>query len=113
MFIVALALGKTVREIEDSMPATELTEWALFYAQHPFGEVRADFRAAIVASTVSASAGNKNAKPSDFMPLVNKEAAAAGAGPSAAAVEAAAVTNALMKASSRLKHHFIKRKKKG
>jgi hypothetical protein len=101
-----------VREIEDAMPATELTEWALFYDQHPFGEYRADLRAGIVAAVVAATAGNKNAKPSDFMPLVKREAEATRSGPSAAAVEAAAVTNAFMKASSRLKHHFIRRKKR-
>ena len=92
------------------MPATELVEWSLFYEQHPFGEFRADLRAGIVASVIAASAGNKNVKPSDFMPLVKREAAASTRGPSAAASEAAAVTNALMKASARLKHYFIRRK---
>lgn len=95
------------------MPATELVEWALFYETHPFGEFRADLRAGIVASVIAQTAGNKNAKPADFMPLVTKEAAAARQGPSAAALEAASVTNALMRASARLRHHFIRRKKKG
>jgi len=101
-----------VREIEDSMPATELTEWALFYEQHPFGEFRADLRAGIVASVVAQTAGNKNAKPSQFMPLIMKELTTLGAGPSPAAVEAAQINDAFMKASSRLKHHIIRRKRK-
>ena len=113
MFKVALALGKTVREIEDTMPASELTEWALFYQMHPFGEFRADLRAGIVASVIAQTAGNKTAKPSDFMPLVAKEDAATRHGPSAAALEAASVNAAFMKASSRLRHNIIRRKKKG
>ena len=95
------------------MPATELAEWARFYNVHPFGEFRADFRAGIIAAAVAASAGNRNAKPLDFMPLVTAETKAAGLSPSPSAREAASVTDALMKASARLKHNFIRRKKKG
>jgi Protein of unknown function (DUF4035) len=92
------------------MPATELAEWGLFYAQHPFGEIRADLRSGIIASTIARYVGgNRNARPSDFMPLLH-EKGAAGSRASQAAAEAAAVNNALMKASSRLKHNFIRRK---
>jgi hypothetical protein len=101
-----------VREIEDTMPATELTEWALFYQQHPFGEFRADLRAGIVASVIATTSGNKNAKPTDFMPLTMKEWTEMKVGPSSRALEAARVNEAFMKASSRLKHHIIRRKKK-
>jgi len=90
------------------MPATELTEWALFYEQHPFGEFRADLRSGIVASTIAQVNGNKNAKPSDFMPLLKRERERA---PSARALEAARVNAAFLKASSRLKHRVIRRNK--
>ena len=103
-----------MREIEDAMPATELTEWSVFYQQHPFGEYRADLRAGIIASTIAAAHGNKNANPLQFMPVVSTENALLGdSGPSPRAREAAQVTNALMQASSRLKHYVIRRKKKG
>lgn len=93
------------------MPATELAEWALFYAQHPFGEFRADLRAGIVASTLArVMGGNRNAKPSDFMPIVY-EKGSAGASAQAAANEAAAVNNAFMKATSRLRHNIIRKRK--
>jgi hypothetical protein len=96
-----------VREIEDSMPATELAEWALFYSENPFGEFRADLRAGIVASVIAQTAGNRTAKPSDFMPKF-AETSKVSARATVAARDAAAATNALMKASSRLKHHVIR-----
>ena len=90
------------------MPATELAEWATFYESHPFGEFRADLRAGIVASVVAQTAGNRKAKPSDFMPRFEERGASASAEDRAR--EAASVTAAFMKASSRLKHHVVKRK---
>lgn len=69
MLRLALALGKTVREIEETMPATELAEWAQLYEEEPFGDVRADLHAAIVACTVArALGGNKQARIKDFLP---------------------------------------------
>lgn len=48
-----------------------------FYKLEPFGEMRGDYRAAMVASTVANSAGmtgedKKPLKPSDFMPFQEK-----------------------------------------
>jgi hypothetical protein len=58
-----------VREIEDSMPVSEMGEWLLLYEQEPFGDVRADLRSAIVAHTVArAIGGNKTSRVVDFMP---------------------------------------------
>lgn len=95
------------------MPATELAEWALFYRDSPFGEFRADLRAGIVATVIAQVNGNKSARPSDFMPFIMREQQAAqGPAPSPAAREAAKVTEAFMKASSKLRHHVIKRKPK-
>ena len=45
----------------------ELSEWMAYYSLEPFGAVRGDLQAAIVASTVANSAG-ANTKPADFIP---------------------------------------------
>jgi uncharacterized protein DUF4035 len=97
------------------MPATELAEWALLYRDSPFGEFRADLRSGIVASVVARTQGNTNAKPSDFMPyfMFERPASAGPARPvSAKEREVAQVTHAFMKATSKLRHHVIKRKPK-
>jgi hypothetical protein len=113
LFVVALALGKTVREIEDSMPATELAEWIAFYNDSPFGEYRADLRAGIVSTVIARTQGNTTAKPSDFMPeFIFGKQTAKGPAPSRAALEAAQVSEAFIKASSKLRHHVIRRKAK-
>jgi hypothetical protein len=43
-----LALGKSVREIE-TLPARELDEWTAFYAMEPFGAIRDNWHAAVIA----------------------------------------------------------------
>lgn len=51
--------------------ASELSEWMAFYALEPFGELRADARAGIVAATVANTArgaGDRAFAPADFMP---------------------------------------------
>jgi hypothetical protein len=99
----------TVSELERTMPATELTEWIQFYGVEPFGEYRDDFRAAIVAFTVARSmGGGKSAKLSDFMPFFSDEQAQRNAAHAATRSEAATVSNAFMKASSRLHHKVIR-----
>lgn len=69
--MLALALGRTVQEIEDGMSARECAEWARFYAQEPFGDLRADLRAGIIASTVASVNGSKPMRPRDFMPFAD------------------------------------------
>lgn len=60
------------------MPATELSEWQRFYVDEPFGEVRADLRAGIVAKTVAQMmGGNRKVSAMDFMPIVRREHEAA------------------------------------
>ncbi len=37
----------------DSLSSEELEEWHLFYELHPFGHVRGDYQAALIAHTVA------------------------------------------------------------
>ena len=53
------------------MPARECAEWAVLYAQEPFGDLRADLRAGIVASAVAAGYSSKPTRPRDFMPYID------------------------------------------
>jgi hypothetical protein len=56
------------------MDADEFALWAAFYRANPWGEARADLRAAIIASTVANYAGKTRkpeaglAAPADFIP---------------------------------------------
>jgi hypothetical protein len=70
MHRLALALGKTVHEIESQMTMREFYAWLDFYAVEPFGDTRADIRAGIIAATtanVYRGKGKKPFSPSDFM----------------------------------------------
>jgi hypothetical protein len=115
LFTVALALGKTVREIEEGMPATEIAEWAVYYKDRPFGDFRGDLRMGILAALIARTmGGSKTAKPSDFMPFIDKTPVEPrGRAPSARAREAAQVTQAFMTASSKLSHRTVRRVTKG
>ena len=42
LFRLALALGRTVSELERSLTSAELTEWAAYSLLEPFGQQRAD-----------------------------------------------------------------------
>ena len=67
---MALALGCTVRELLCRLTARELREWELYYSLEPFGEQRADMRAALIAMTTAQVMGGKKAqklKLRDFM----------------------------------------------
>ncbi len=51
------------------MTSRELTEWAAFEQVYgPLGPERGDWQAAVVAHTIAAANGAKNAKLSDFLP---------------------------------------------
>lgn len=50
LFRLALALGRTVTELEDTIGSAELTEWAAYYRIEPFGQWRDNWHAAIIAS---------------------------------------------------------------
>ena len=89
------------------MPARECAEWALLYSQEPFGDLRADLRAGIVAATVASGYSKKPMRPRDFMPLAN-----AGAPPPAApsAPDDDGARMALLFASSHLPRRVVRRK---
>jgi hypothetical protein len=44
MFILALALGKSIKELMASMDTKEFFMWWNYYSERPFGDVRADYR---------------------------------------------------------------------
>ncbi len=75
MFRLALALGKTVGEIERTMSAFELREWMSYAAMEPWGDTRADMRAAVIAREVrmSFTTGSRRYSLLDFMPIVKAE----------------------------------------
>lgn len=76
---LALQLGCTLHELGERMTAEEFGLWMALYLVDPWGEQRADLRAAIVASTVANYAGMQRtksagrAKPADFMPYRERQ----------------------------------------
>lgn len=70
MFRLALALGRTVAEIEQSMSASELVEWMEFSAREPFGANRENIHFAMLCALIANVNRGKNTqpfKPQDFM----------------------------------------------
>ena len=71
MFRLALAMGRTVRELLGAMDSHELTEWIAFDIVEPIGGKRGDIQAAIIAATVANANRGKLGKalqPADFIP---------------------------------------------
>jgi hypothetical protein len=69
MFHLALALGKTVGEIESTMSAIELREWIKLAGTEPVGPLRADYQAGMISAVIASVNSRKRYKPSDFMPF--------------------------------------------
>jgi hypothetical protein len=69
-FRLAAHLGMTVRELLSRLDSRELSEWIAYYNLDPFGEARADYRAAMLAClTANINRGKHEPfKISDFMP---------------------------------------------
>lgn len=67
-------MGQLLAEISSA----ELTEWQAFYDLEPFGDIRADLRSGIVASTLANVMGDpkKPTSPKDFMPMLKARTAA-------------------------------------
>lgn len=63
----------TVRQLESTIQASELLEWMAFFQMEPWGAVREDYRAGVIASTlVNVNGGKKGkqaAQPHDFFTL--------------------------------------------
>lgn len=68
---MALALGKTLQEL-DQLPESELDVWQTFYDEQPFGLIREDLRAGIIAATTANTVVKKPMQPFDFMPFYGK-----------------------------------------
>ena len=102
-------------ELESQLSAVEFGEWVLFAADEPFGDLRADLRAGIVASVIATTmGGRRNAKPTDYMPFLQRaERAAAVAAPDPRAANRALadqVNAAFLSATTRLRKHVVTRK---
>jgi hypothetical protein len=66
-----LALGRSVRECQDTIDSREFSEWMAFYQLEPFGPERLDVGSAIVAATIANVHRGRAArafKPGDFLP---------------------------------------------
>ncbi len=60
----------TVAELNARISSEELTEWQAYYEVEPFGQVRGDLQAGIVASTIVnlfREKGNKAVQPHDYI----------------------------------------------
>lgn len=64
---MALALGRTVRELEQTLSHAEYIEWRAFYGLDPWGEQRADQRAAQLTAAVLAPYSKGTPKPKSFL----------------------------------------------
>ena len=67
---MALALGKTVKQLLEQTDSAELTEWRAYYALEPFGELVADQRHGIAVSTlanINRSSKTDAYRPKDFI----------------------------------------------
>lgn len=66
----------TVRQLESKLEASELNEWMAFFNMEPWGAVREDYRAGIIASTLvnvnGGKKGGKPAQPTDFFDLYTR-----------------------------------------
>lgn len=69
MFTLALALGRTVAELEASLSSSEFTEWMRFYRENPFGTWRDNWHSAQIAALLfNANRGKQQPmKVADFM----------------------------------------------
>lgn len=56
---LALQLGKTLGELQETMSASELRLWLAYNKRSPIGEIRADYRAASITSAVINAQGGK------------------------------------------------------
>lgn len=77
LFRLALALGKTVSELGQSLTYNEFRQWCTFYQIEPWGDYRADLRAAHIAAAVKnlhAATFNETQdwEPADFMPYLDQ-----------------------------------------
>lgn len=67
-----MAFGRSLEEVQDTISCREFALWRAYQEIEPWGERRADFRMAILASLIvnvnRDPKKSRAAKPSDFMP---------------------------------------------
>lgn len=73
MFRLALALGRTVSELEATMPSSEMTEWLAYYKLEPFGQERDNWHAALIASILANINRRKNAPATPISEFMYKD----------------------------------------
>lgn len=73
MHRLALALGRTIEELGASMSSRELSRWQAYDRISPIGEIQADARHGVLCTLVARVAGNKTARPLDFIPFREPE----------------------------------------
>ena len=64
-----------VRELLQRIGSDEITKWMAFYQMEPFGDMRADLRSGVIASTFANANRTKHTRPftpEDFMPFVDR-----------------------------------------
>jgi hypothetical protein len=65
---LALALGRSVKELLATVDSRELVDWAAYYIHEPWGQEWA--QSARIAATVAWSAGAKDVDENTFLPVV-------------------------------------------
>lgn len=71
-FVLALALGATVGELQDRMGSHEFSEWLAYYQRQPFGDSKDDYRIGQLCSVVGNLFTEKGSEPlrsNDFFDL--------------------------------------------
>jgi hypothetical protein len=61
-------LGRTVEELLETLSATELADWAAFYAIEPWGSEAAFLRTGIVTALIANTNRDSKRKPEPFVP---------------------------------------------
>lgn len=67
MFILALALGKSIKELMNSMTTKEYYAWRAYYKEQPFGDLRSDYRMALNTQTLIGPYLKSSRPLSDFI----------------------------------------------
>lgn len=75
LFRLALAIGRTVGELEQSLGAGELVEWMAYYALEPWGQRVSDYQQAVTAAVVAnANRGRGRViKPEDLLVTADRD----------------------------------------
>ncbi|WP_439630895.1 phage tail assembly protein T [Gemmata sp.] len=72
MMRLSLSLGVTLEALARTMSASELALWISYYELEPFGPVRDDLRAGVVASIAAASNGMR-VRPEEIFPSLRDD----------------------------------------